>query len=117
MTDKERIEIYINELPENCMECPFSSDAISCDDYCVCGAVKNGMCQSYEQAKNKEDCPLKTIQSVQNAKAVEALEKARKIFLNATFFGDIEITDDIKYVAQQIDNLIKEYGGKDASTN
>lgn len=110
MTDKERIEVYVNRMPKNCMECLFGNEAVSSDDYCVCGAVKNGMCQSYEQAKNKEDCPLKTIQSIQNQRVVEALEKVKEFVIDYIEFKD---EHQESWLYEFIDQLIKEYGGKD----
>lgn len=72
MTDKERIEIYVNKLPKSCDECPcldYEQDCRLLDDENLDWAGEHG---------KHTKCPLKTIQSVQNQKAIEQLEKVKE---------------------------------------
>lgn len=112
MTDKERIEVYVNKLPQTPDECPCQCDTF-CNLHCV-----NEYGQKNYSAKNcfedMKDCPLKTIQSVQNQRAVEALEKLKQdIWVDQYDDGYLDKQVDIYYLTEQIDQLIKEYGGKD----
>lgn len=133
MTDKERIQVYVNRLPKNCYDCPCNYDFDICriaDDSTDDWDVSAYGCSKKERHPN---CPLKTIQSVQNQRAVEALEKVKKI-VNDRLTPDKEYLEELeengqigkydyyeidtrvefcKYLIIQIDQLIKEYGGKE----
>lgn len=142
MTDKERIEVYVNELPKSCVECPMCrSGNIKLKKngrYVEANTCVFGLFYKYHSIGDEIDtCPLKTIQSVQNQKAVEVLEKVKG---RVKSLRDLEIsavresrefdfkTEDarlewIKMKTENskiynselkiIDQLIKEYGGKD----
>lgn len=121
MRDKERIEVYVSELPANCKECPMCrsggvkinkngryKDAQSC----VLGSY-----HKYQTIDDKIDtCPLKTIQSVKNEKVVEALERVKQNILK---HEDIYYQENSPFVCvvnldieSEINKVIKEYGGE-----
>ncbi len=120
MTDKERIEVYVSELPKCCHECVCCNvgyeEGVSCnlceiDMYEEVGTKlgKDGETEIsiYKYETLPKECHLKTIQSIQNAKAVDALEKVQE------FMGNyIDQNDDFDKLWKYVENLIKEYGGK-----
>lgn len=113
MTDKERI--YLNEIPKRWEECPYAryEEAYGNGHYCI---LRDGICPRLSEKTANEHkqlieqcCPLKTIQSIQNQRAVEALQKVKE-YVNKPFDSDgcFKTAGDIY---DYIDNLIKEYGG------
>lgn len=114
MTDKERIEIYVNELPKRCIDCPCMNNdgygGYDCNLYYKQHKKILG-CEPYDDTIPNA-CPLKTIQSVQNQIAVEALEKVKELVNEKSVwsspFGHQKI--HASTVEQIIDQLIKEYG-------
>ena len=90
MTDKERIEelekpmrIYVDRLPKSCAEC------LMCRSgnlklkrngrYVEANTCVLGLFYKYHSIDDEiNTCPLKTIQSIQNQKAVEALQEVKE---------------------------------------
>lgn len=117
MNDKERIEVYVNELPAQCLDCRFAYDG-------RCQAHENGEYYCVENCR-RSDCPLKTIQSVQNQNAVEALKKVKGHIMKDVDHKDkLERKGDLSeygkggasrniIIIAYINQLIREYGGKD----
>lgn len=134
MTDKEQIEVYVNKLPKSCEDCPCFGASFA-EHYCVLCEINldevvgeklgvDGKIRipifNYETLPS--DCPLKTIQSVQNAKAVEVLKQIKdKIGKRHNEIRNRDILFWFKDgysscyydVSDLIDQLIKEYGGKE----
>lgn len=116
MTDKERI--YLNEIPKRWEECPYAryEEAYGNGHYCI---LRDGICPRLSEKTANEHkqlieqcCPLKTIQSIQNQKAVEALEKVKEFISNPTvqnYYGNIPRFRIENFLCQ----LIKELGGND----
>lgn len=132
MTDKERIEeLKKGNIPQKCEECYFARKV-------VCDTVSYYECLVEDRDRYHEediggvkvkviDCPLKTIQSIQNQKAVEALQKVKgfaiKEINECNKLLQEETTDDYYIQAvnarqsmcfefrREIDQLIKELGG------
>lgn len=112
MTDKERIEnLKSGNIPKRCEECFFSRKVVN-------GNILYYECLIEDRDKyHIEDidgyqvkvlnCPLKTIQSVQNEKAVEALQKVKE-----QIDDEFICESDYKALDIVIDKIIKEYGGK-----
>lgn len=122
MTDKERIDVYVNKLPKTCKECFCVNDNAFCNLY-------------YKQNKevldceycNKEihtNCPLKTIQSVQNQVAIEQLEKVKELCderfnyweqteFKGNRYDEYDVSNAYLDIKVNIENIIRELGGKD----
>lgn len=100
------MEIYVNKIPKNCGDCNFKNI-----EWCVLQSKCD--CLFYQNIKCPT-CPLKSITEVQNKKAVEALEKLKQdIWVDQYDDGYLDKQVDIYYLTEEIDQLIKEYGGKD----
>ncbi len=74
---------------------------------------KEVIIELYLQMKFERDYCQNQLELDKNQKAVEALEKVAKEFLNTLMTGDIIINNDIKHIGEYIDQLIKKIGGKD----
>lgn len=122
MTNKERIGelVIVDKMPDSCYFCKHSH--VNASDGASCSLLhgKEIFCNFTDMAMSDrhKDCPLKTIQSIQNQKAVEALKKVKAEFDFEVEeeFGDYAcdqdyITLDIWKVDEFLDNLIKELGG------
>lgn len=117
MTDKERIEVYVDSLPKCCRQCPCCNCEYESRLTCNLGTFDDEYYLQHISMLDKKrhrDCPLKTIQSVQNQRAVEALERLKNYSNKETDIGWGIIkqcsASDIK---NKIDELIKEYGGEE----
>lgn len=118
MTDKERIEemekhftICVDKIPKSCSECQFYHSELSEYD----GLYETCVWCGWDFGK--EHCPLKTIQSVQNQKAVSALQKVKESIKFSVGIREYDIKEKDLYACVEtvefIDQLIKEYGGKE----
>lgn len=109
MTDKERIEVYVNELPRKCKDCPcMNDDSYGTYDCTLYYKLNDRIlsCDPYENGRPKE-CPLKTIQSVQNRKAISALQEVK-----AHITKDVDYKDELERRGD-----LSEYGKGGASRN
>lgn len=108
MADKEQIKIYVDELPEGCYyKCQFWKDG-----KCL---LTNKKVDAYDcNSKRHSDCPLKTIQSVQNQRVVEALAEAERRLCESHYHeeGEGKYSVYMEEVQSVINQLIKEYGEK-----
>lgn len=100
MTDKERIEVYVNELPKSCEHCTIYKSYLG---FCL-----TEFSRTTPKSERHNKCPLKTIQLVQNQRAVEALEKVKE-----QIDDEFICESDYKALDIIINQIIKEYGGKD----
>ncbi len=101
MTDKEEIQVCVSELPENCYDCLFYG--VDCEQYpCYCLLSWKEVGDSDENISEQRHstCPLKTIKSVQNQRAIDEL----KIVKN--------FVDGRTYLAHYINQRIEELRGK-----
>ena len=49
--------VYVDELPENCFECPIMVDGSEGCDFCVCAILE----EKAETKNRLKDCPLKSL--------------------------------------------------------
>lgn len=125
MTNKERIEelekpmkIYVDGLPKSCVECPMCRSGNlklkKNGRYVEANTCVLGLFYKYHSIDDEiNTCPLKTIQSVQNQKAVEVLEKLKQdIWTDQSDDGYLDKQVDLYCLTEQIDQLISELGGK-----
>lgn len=106
MTDKERIKVYVNRLPDNCYECKFCGKFKAPADRPEIECMHCNLMKKLDT--RSELCPLKTIQSVQNEKVVEVLKNVIRVMRDCGNDDYFHYCEFFSYVQ----DLIKEYGGE-----
>ncbi len=112
------MKVYVDELPKSCDECPMCrSGGVKINKngrYIDAQGCVFGQYMKYRRIDDEIDnCPLQTLQSVQNEKAVECLKKVKAIIANHTQELWTCENDDIDTVLyDDIDQLIAELKGE-----